>query len=314
MRTFVRASLLLATLSAAACGPSTTGGSGNGNHADLAVGVGGNGGDDLAVANDAAAPGDDLSTTTPAADMTVPPDLTAPSPTGLTWPPGQAFPTFPPIAALDVVDLGPLTSDQVTLFVTLAGLVNRTTPRIYTLNNGDGEGKTFWLDKMTYTKTMIANPYTLITKYQSEVKGIIVYDDTQMDTINLATTIAGQTNAIVASPAQATLLTAAPYSLALLVDLRNNKFTNKLDIYTYEYNLYSAGATHRLICGLNPAIAGNLRDYAVATQSMMVWLDPRVTAEATLLSQFLALLPATSPYLGWWADEPTGVSAASKAG
>ncbi len=310
MWTSVRASVLLAVLSAAACGPSTAGsGSGGGGaHADMTAGTT----PDLSApaANDSGVPAD----LAPAADLLPPPDLTVPAPTGLTWPPGQVFPTFPPITALDVVDLGPLTADQQTLFVTLAGLVNRTTPRIYTLSNGDGEGKTFWLDKMPYTKNSIANPYTLLTKYQSEIKGIIVYDDTQMDTINLATTIAGQTNAVVASPAQATLLTAAPYSLAILVDLRTNKFTTKLAIYQYEYDLYSAGATHRLICGLNPAIAGNLRDYAVATQSMMVWLDPRVTAEATLLSQFLALLPPTSPYLGWWVDEPTGVSAASTAG
>jgi hypothetical protein len=301
----VRASMLLAVLSLAACGPSTAGG--GGSHPDLGT----------------IAPSPDLSVIdsgVPLSDLAAPPDLlppadlTPPAQTGLTWPVGQTFPTFAPFDTLDLVDLGPLTADQQTLFVTLAGLINRQKPRIYTLNNGDGEGKTFWLDLMKTTNTTVANPYTLITKYASEVKGIIVYDDTQTDTINLATTIAGQTNAIVASPAQATQLTGAPYNLTILVDLRTNKFTNRLDIYQYELNLYSAGATHRLICGLNPAIAGNLRDYAVATSSMMVWLDPRIAAEQALLLKFLALLPANSAYLGWWVDEPTGVHAASTVG
>ena len=59
------------------------------------------------------------------------------SPTGLTWPDGQAFPTFaPPAATLDVVNEPGLVGDSgvcdmCTLMVTLEGLINRTQPRIW---------------------------------------------------------------------------------------------------------------------------------------------------------------------------------------
>ncbi len=225
-----------------------------------------------------------------------------------------AFPSFASIGALDVVDLTALSADRQTLAVTLAGLVNRTRPRVY-CEDGGGEGKTFWPDKIdASSKTAVADPLALVAKYKDEIAGIVIYDGAQADTINLATVIAGQKNGIFASPALAPTLTAAPYSLPVLADLRTNAFASKLDVYQYELDHWSAGATHRLIIGLNPGIAANLRDHAVATQAMMVWLDPRVAAESTLLSKFLALLPPSSPYLGWWVDEPTGVHAASTQG
>jgi hypothetical protein len=314
----VRACCMVVLLSVAACTAQPTspgdGAAGSGDPADLGPG-------------DAAAPGggNDLSATVPDLATPTPPDLATPADLamgppdlaiagGLTWPPSQAFPSFAPIGALDVIDLNPLANDRRTLMVTLAGLINRTRPRIYTTDDG-GEGKTFWLDKVGATSTtMFSDPFALVTKYRAEFKGIVIYDDAQADTINLATTIAGQRDGIVASPAVAAILTAAPYQLPVLDDLRVNHFANKLAVYQYELDHYSAAATHRLIIGLNPGIAAFVRDYAVATQAMTVWLDPRVPAESQLLNKFFALLPPNSPYLGWWLDEPSGVHAAATFG
>jgi hypothetical protein len=237
-----------------------------------------------------------------------PPDLAPPL--GLNWPSTQQFPSFGPIGPLDVIDISSLSADRQTLAVTLEGLVNRAKPRIYVENN-DGEGKTFWLDKINVTKTTFTDVLALVAKYQSSVKGIVIYDDTVADTINLATVIAAQRDGIVASPALSTMLTAAPYQLPVLADLRSNHFANNVAVYQYELDNWSTNATKRLIVGLDPKIVGALRDYAVATKAMMVWLDPRNAPEQQLLAQYLQLLPATSPYLGWWIDEPTGVKAAS---
>src|SRR5207249_128176 len=101
----------------------------------------------------------------------------------------------------------------------------------------------------------------------------------------------------------------------VLADLRTNHFASRLDVYQYELDHYGGNATHRLMVGLNPGVhVGSLRDYAVATKALVVWLDPRIAAEQTMLSKYLALLPASSAYLGWWVDEPTGVHAASVGG
>jgi hypothetical protein len=116
--------------------------------------------------------------------------------TGLSWPPGQAFPTFAPLGTLDVVDTTSLDAGVITVATTLEGLVNRTQPRIY-LAAGAGD---IWLPKLDASTNSVADPMTLVTKYASEISGIVIYDETLMDTLNLATTIAGVEGGIVSPP------------------------------------------------------------------------------------------------------------------
>ncbi len=232
--------------------------------------------------------------------------------TGISWPPGQVFPTFASPGPLDVINESTLDAGTQTLAVTLEGLVNRTRPRIFL--NDVANGENFWLSKIGGTQTPVPDPLTLVAKYTTEIAGIVIYDDALADTLNLACTIAGIEGGIVSSPGLAPTLTAAPYSLPVLADLRTNHFATKLDVYNYELANYAPKATNKMIFGLTPAIPDHLRDYAVATKGMMVWLDPTVAVEAALLDQFLALLPPNAPYMGWWTDEPSGVHQASTHG
>jgi hypothetical protein len=232
---------------------------------------------------------------------------------GLYWPPNQSFPTFPTVQALDVADVNGVSADQHYLFATLQGLVNRKQPRIY-LQAQDAEGATFWLDMINVPKNAVADPMTLITKYRSEINGIVVYDDTLIDTVNLATTIAGAQGGIVASPALAATLSAAPYSLPTLADLRLNHFATANDVYNYELANTTSTTTRRMIMGLNPTISDCLRDYAVATQAMVVWLNPDDATQSGILATALGALEYNAPYLGWWTDEPAGVTQASQHG
>jgi hypothetical protein len=231
----------------------------------------------------------------------------------MRWPDSQVFPTFGPVRNLDVVEIAGRSNGEITLLVTLQGLVNRTQPRIWVLENS--ERKRFWLDQLGATTTGVAGPLPLITKYRNEIAGIVVYDGAQPDTVNVATTIAGVESAIVAPPELVTVLTAAPYSLPVVADLRTNHFTGKLDAYRYELAQYGSRATHRLVIGLDPTKhVGSLRDYAVATGALTFWLDANNLEELALLDQFLRMLPPMSSYMGWWPNEPAGVSAASRHG
>lgn len=248
----------------------------------------------------------------PPTDAGSTPDAASPA-TGLTWPDGQSFPVFAPLTTLDVADVSNATAEQHYLFCSLEGLVNRTRPRIY-LQENEAEGATFWLDKLGVPTTAVADPMTLVTKYRSEIAGLVIYDPAVVDTVNLATTIAGVRGALVASPALAATLGAAPYSLTTLEDLRTHHFASAIDVYQYELATYASAATTRLIVGLNPTIADALRDYAVATRAMVVWLDPTNGAQAAVLQGFLSGLDSNAPYMGWWTDEPTGVNLASQYG
>ncbi|UKS28310.1 hypothetical protein LOZ80_05070 [Paenibacillus sp. HWE-109] len=207
--------------------------------------------------------------------------------------------------------------DDAVLFSTVKGLVNKTQPRIYTYDNAvrGEDGKYNWLNTLGLGHTDVTDKYTLITKYRSEINGIVIYDEAVPDTVNLATTIASLNGGIVAPPSVVAKLTAAPYNLPILNDLRG-MFTTKIQVYQYLYNNYWSQVTHKVIVGLNPTIKGFLRDYAIAVGAATIWLDPSVTAEDTILRQFLSGMPhdGTGTYMGWWPDEGVGVTRTSEYG
>lgn len=209
-----------------------------------------------------------------------------------------------------------LKHDEAVLFATLKGLVNRNQPRIYSYDDTvrGNEGKLNWLNSLGLAYSEVADKWSLLTKYKNEITGIVIYDNAVPDTLNLATTIASLRNGIVAPPSLAARLTAAPYYFPVLQDLRGS-FTSKTQVYQYLYDNYWSQVTHKLLIGLTPEIKGNLREYAAATQTAVVWLDPKIAAEDTLLRKFLVGMPYGSGiYMGWWPDEAAGIQRVSEYG
>ena len=138
---------------------------------------------------------------------------------GLNWPANQLLPTFStPVPLLDVVDVSSASDAEIDLFASLEGIVNRTQPQIACVGSVDGEGKLFWLDEhnLSYNLT---NGYSLILKYRSSLTGVVVTDPNQLDTLNLATTIAGVSNQLICHPSLLATLTNAPY-IAFHIDIR----------------------------------------------------------------------------------------------
>ncbi len=206
-------------------------------------------------------------------------------------------------------------ADELVLFASLKGVVNATRPRIFSYE-GDAfaEGRYTWLQSLGLGWSEPADNWSLITKYRSEIAGLIVYDDAQPDTMNLATTMAGPRRALLTSASLLPRLTSAPYNLPILVDLRG-RFSSKLAVYETLYNEQWPNLTHRVLIGLSPEFhKASLREYAVAIGAAVVWLDPRIPAESTMLNRFLASMDAGSPFMGWWPEEGSGVEAASRYG
>jgi GxGYxYP putative glycoside hydrolase C-terminal domain/GxGYxY sequence motif in domain of unknown function N-terminal len=206
-------------------------------------------------------------------------------------------------------------TDEAPLFASLKGVVNATQPRVFSYEGGGTPTEAYdWLAALGLGYTTVTDNWSLITKYKSEIQGIVVYDDAQPDTMNLATTIAGQRKALVAAPSLVPKLTAAPYSLPILVDLRG-QFSSKLAVYQSLFNNYWGAAPHRVAVGLNPsAHKAAAREYATALGAAVLWLDPNVAAEKTLLNSFLSSMGAGTVWMGWWTDEGSGVTAASAYG
>ncbi|MBC9930009.1 GxGYxYP domain-containing protein [Chitinophaga qingshengii] len=244
--------------------------------------------------------------------------ITAPLAGQIQWPAGQVLPSFPaPASMQDLILLRePASSaDEMYLFASLKGIVNRKQPRIFSYE-GDAfaEGPYTWLQSLGFKWTEVADKWSLISKYRPEITGLIVYDTAQLHTVNLATMLAKDRRALVVSPRLLSRLTAAPYHLSVVLDLRG-QFSSKLQVYQTLYNTYWPQLDHRLLIGLNPnAHKAALREYATALGAAVIWLDPAVPAESALLNNFLASMPAGGNFMGWWPEEAPGIERASRYG
>ncbi|WP_083723865.1 GxGYxYP domain-containing protein [[Flexibacter] sp. ATCC 35208] len=206
-------------------------------------------------------------------------------------------------------------SAEMYLFASLKGIVNKTQPRIFSYE-GDAfaEGQYTWLNSLGLGYNEVSDKYSLITKYRNEIGGLIVYDPSQIHTVNLATMLAKNQNALICSPTLLSKLQAAPYNLPILTDLRG-VYSSKMAVYQAMYNTYWPNADKRLLIGLDPSThKAALREYATAIGAATIWLDPDVADESTLLNSFLASMPAGANFMGWWQNEGSGVQRTSTYG
>lgn len=238
-----------------------------------------------------------------------------PAPAAVDWPAERVFPRFAAFTSLDVADLSGLSFDRKVTLTSLQGLVNRSTPRIYLLDGQQsGEGKTFWLDRIPTAKTTIADPFSLFVKYKADVAGLCVTDPAVPGTINVAATAAGILSCAVASPTLAAILTAAPYNLSTILDLRKNGFADDRAAMAWAIKEYWPRTTHRMLAGLRPGVHYPLLDYTIANKAMCVWLSPDSVLQRPLLDSIFRDMPVNGVYVGWWAGETSGVGYASRYG
>ncbi|MFB9279786.1 GxGYxYP domain-containing protein [Cohnella cellulosilytica] len=171
----------------------------------------------------------------------------------IVWPKDQALPNFNQAKHLDVADIYDAPGDVKLMMSTLQGIVNRKEPRIYLLENQE-EGRLTWLDDLAVPYRLHDDFWDVFGAYRKEIKGIIVYDPAVPDSINVATTLAGLRDAVVASPELAAVLTAKPYKLHILRDFRG-MFRDRMDAYQWQYDNLWNQTTHRMLIGLSPDTA-----------------------------------------------------------
>ena len=166
--------------------------------------------------------------------------------TQLYWPPNRALPAFPEAFHLDAADLTALDGDQQGLLVSLQGVVNRRCPRLY-FYWGTDPTNLEWLNTIRIPSTVTTEPWSLFNRYRSEITGAILYDPNVPDTINLATTLAGVHDAVIASADLA-----ASLHLPILEDLRG-RFTNNLSVYSYALSNVWPNLTKRMMAAISPS-------------------------------------------------------------
>ncbi len=240
------------------------------------------------------------------------------------WAGGRLLPVFEAPRELDVYDIRSAPYDTQLCATTLAGLVNRRQPRVYLLSNGDDEPLLLGLLAHIPTQFHALPPEQVLEEMlirysrDTQVQGKILYDPNLLDSVNVATTLAGLRDAIVVSPRLAEMMERLP----TLADLRVYGWKNRLQAYRWaERNLLNQ-ASPLLVAGLGPKIAGSLRSLLVASQAFVYWLDPRFqlpdpfngwSMERCLLRRILGRYAPGTPHLGWVVDERRGVTLTSRA-
>ena len=245
---------------------------------------------------------------------------------GIEWSAGRILPTFQSVSELVVYDLrGASGSEQLTATI-VAGLINRPRPRIYLLTKDDD---LFWLRQVFNHLPQTTSPqsgsaalHAMLSAYRPLIQGMIIYNPSLPDTINVATTMAGQQDCMIVSPEQVVELEAR-YHLAVFDDLRRYPWRNRLEIYHWAQQHLLPHASVHVIAGLNPEAFCGLRSFAVATRTFVHWLDSRqylpdlpahLLSERTLLRRILASYPSGAVHMGWVIHEQSAVSLASDVG
>src|SRR5688572_14080250 len=245
---------------------------------------------------------------------------------GLSWPKGQAVPTFATASEkLDTISVQDLSKDEQLTFSALQGRVNRKQPRILLVDNRSQEGSFTWADTCGFSRREVYprdRRYELAAKYAKEIDGVVLYDSTLSPHYrNLAGTVASQKNAIPANRAIFEELNKNGADLKVVEDLTDLKFTTPLEIYGHMLEKYWPRSEKRLIVSAKPhddrggGDYHHSRDIAAATGAAVVWLDTRVPEERDLLRKFFRDMKAGEAIaLGWYATERTGITTASEFG
>ena len=245
--------------------------------------------------------------------------------TGLDWSAQRLLPAFQVPEELVVYDIRHASPDIQLSAATLVGVINRPQPRVYLVTVDDD---LFWLQQIPSSipkETAIVSDDDVLTQllltYRSSIKGMIVYDKKLIHTINVATTMAGQRDAFVVSPTQVNDLKAA-YDLPVIADLGTYSWKSALQAYDWARQNLLAGASSRVVAGLEPSNMAGLRAFLVATRAFVYYLDSRsylpdlsngLLSERNLMQQILSSFPAGATHLGWFIDESSGVNITSQA-
>lgn len=152
----------------------------------------------------------------------------------------------------------------------------------------------------------------LFNRFKKFVKGLIIWDPKlEQATIEAATTIAGQTDGLVVSPAIADAIKNC--DIPLIIDLRNYEFETNIECVAWLLDNWMKGAnkdisftwSHMTTDGRSWGAAN--KDYVVAQRLFTYYLDITKSEEEAYYKSILKYYPQGTPIMGWtderWAEE-----------
>ena len=239
-----------------------------------------------------------------------------PSPSGPSqprMPPGQSpFPIFRMGPMLHVVSVEPGANLSTRLLLTsLQGLVNRERVELY-LDEDQVKANTSAMLSFVASRYNVSHdkisPNQAIDTYASRARGLVVFDPSRPESIDIGTMIAAQMDSLLVGPDFAGSV-AARTGLPILFDYASRSDWSSLgSIGAYDRALQELypSSTPTLLAILPPD-RWAIRDYLIATKTFVFYLPQGVLAspaETAATKRILHATPRGIPILGWF-NSPT---------
>jgi len=225
---------------------------------------------------------------------------------------------------VNVIDLRGSNLETRLMVLSLQGIVNRRKPSIYVLWESAHLRPTAserWLEyyrsKGWIRGYRIIDMYDAIEKYKHYLKGIVVYDPELPATINLAVSLAGVEDLIIAHPDMLERL--MELGLEVKYDLRN-KFKDRIDAHRWQLENVFPRCSRDLI-NLFPTMKGvaiyrvSIIDYVIASKGCSIGLS--VGSDSSLIGEYYSKMNRFAIAIGYPEDpkwERAWVSLTSKYG
>jgi hypothetical protein len=216
---------------------------------------------------------------------------------------------------LDVIDLRDADEKTRLLVFSLQGIINRESPQLYVLwesrdkfANPSEEWLEYYASKgwITYEHTTLSSA---LKKYASKVKGFVVYDSNFRHSINIATTMAGIYDVLIAHPDFIAELES--YGLEMKYDLRG-KWSDKYAAYEWQFRNLFPYCNKSLIASAMPVedprthkaefwMERPIRDYVIMHRAAAMDLIPlkNATTDYQLLEKYYKQMNPYAIVLGY---------------
>jgi GxGYxY sequence motif in domain of unknown function N-terminal/GxGYxYP putative glycoside hydrolase C-terminal domain len=234
----------------------------------------------------------------------------------------ELWPKLAPFRTLVVTNLAGATADQQLAATTLEGAYNQLQRpnRLYVVCNPDDQTwlnagvlrGVRWSALQGQGSGAAGQLNALLADYGHHIKGAILINPSDPDTVNLATTMAGIDDAMVADPSQLPLL--QHYGIPVIYSFADRSFSSPTAAYQWEFTNLFPKTNPADLAILSPAYSGSLRDYIIATKSFVFYLTSTNADEEPLMNQVISSRPANTPILGWIADQRHDVAGLSSLG
>ena len=210
---------------------------------------------------------------------------------------------------LYVISEDKMNNEEQTMISALQGIIStKSKSQIYILSKYEPDYK-IWLDDLinnyNISSEYISNPWDLLNKFKSTLDGYILYDNSNLHSINNACTLASLNNSIPIEKSLETKINRCGIS-------KLTKDCSKTDKYWAYKNLWDSGLNHSTVIQLSPEKTMALRDYALMSKSLIFYEDD--INDTSLRKLIFKSMDNTPRVLGWGPDEYNNVSIASRYG